>query len=619
MKNFKRLIQTAGLIGALSANNLNANAEDQKQESNTQNITYGVRNAIQRQFKSFQLTGEFGAYFPQNSDASSQSIFNLDIAIKSNPVNDNHYYITSDLNLVLNSTNNPQLDEFDMFNQIKIGGNFRNFQILSKCGKWTSGFSLDFHLNYLDQINFDSDPEKSLNFGGGLRYQLDEIFEFRFNYTNTSAYQALTEETKSSQNLNRDIFELGLILNTTNFYAQFPFVFKADYLTMSPLIGQERIHATMFSILFQTPSQDYDGRLTFEHPIYGTSYSLRRIDKEKVSDPSQEIKDSQSIEDKCPSALELATISQDLTSNPVIDIDKIQTLLKCQSLVNFKVNLDQVGPLKQAIGQFQNFSLEVLIPQTTGESSLQGSSLYEAIKQIPTARNLNLDAKIDTFARFLISTDQSIKHLHGIPSLRLSKDEQRFMSELSAQAEHFFNPRKGAHVQGQKFIYGENLDQKINTNQIAIFDSKLLSYSYMGDHNAERLNRVIQFLDFVSPDISLNVPFENSEYQESLNIANNYQISEVVRLFTPILEKKLPIVIGHHNSIKIQGFKDPIIEGINISEISSHGKLKLNRLDQFTSKVEFSEDLNQIIITLTMQLDTYANPPVYTITFNKED
>ena len=617
MKTFKNLIQTVGLIGAIGAYNLEAKAENTKQEPNTQNITYGVRNAIQRQFKNFQLTGEFGAYFPQNSEASSQSIFNLDISIKSNPINENHFYITSDLNLILNNSNNPQLDEFDMFNQIKAGANFKNFTILSNLGHWTKGLSVDLNLTYLDQINFDSDAEKSLNIGGGLRYQLDKIFEFRFNYTNTSFYQeALLSDSEDSEILNRAIFELGLTINTTNFYAQFPFVFKANYLSMSPMIGQERIHATMFSVLFQTPKQDYDGRLTFKHPIYGTSYSLRRTDKETVLDPSQESKDPDD-EDKCKSILELATISQDLTLNPTIDIQKVQTLLKCQTLVNFKVNLNQVKSLKKAIGQFQNFNLEVIIPKKIGKNLLQGRKLYEEIKQIPPVRNLDLNEKIDTFAKFLILSDESIKHLHRIPSFRLTKDEQRFISELEPQADHFFDPSKGAYIRGQEFIYGENLDQKIKTNQIAIFDSKLLSYSYMGDHNAERLNRVIQLLDFVSPNINLNVPFKNSNYQESLNIANNYQISEAVRLFTPILEKKLPIIIGHHNSIKIKGYKDPIIQGVNIQEISSHGKLKLNRLDQFSSEIKISDDLSKIIITLTMQLDTYASPPKYTITYEK--
>lgn len=610
MKTLSRFFKAASLTGALLGSNLEAEAKDVQETGNTENITYGIRKAIHRDFPNFRIQAEAGIFFPQNTEANSQNVTNLTLNIDSKPSQNGYqFYLHGNANLIISSDTNPKLDEFDMYNILRFGVNIKDFEIFEDC--FLKYLSLDFQAVYLDQTNFDSNAEHSFNLATGLRYNYKDYFGLSFNYTNLSGFQALVFNPQEiPENLNQDIFQSNLTINTTHFNETIPFVLKVEHLFQTPVIGEERINSWMFSLLFQTPKTDYDANITIHNPILGNSYSLRIINKQKDT-----LQPKQPIPEKCPTLQELRAIPQDLSQLLEFNDQNIQKLLSCQSLVEFTINLDQIQMLKKAVGTYQNYTVKLL--ESSHTQIPTGRDLYELIKQIPRLRDIYFKHKIDSLAKFLIASDQSLSQLQGIQSFQLSDLERRFMKNLSASAVHFFDPSKSAYLKGDKFKFGPLEDQEVDTNQIAILSQKLYQLSYRSTQNPENLTKVVEFLSHLPKEIDLEVPYEHLSFKKGINSSYNHIISECMRLFSPILEQKIPIFIGHHNSIRIQGYDKPIINGENLAEISSFGNLKLNRLDQFTSNIQISEDQSQIIINLTMQLDAVANPPTYQVIYNK--
>ena len=244
-----------------------------------------------------------------------------------------------------------------------------------------------------------------------------------------------------------------------------------------------------------------------------------------------------------------------------------------------------------------------------------GHNLYSLIKEIPRTSTLNWQNAVDSFAKLLVLTDQSLPHLHGNPSFQLSNLEKRFLSELSSQAQHYFDTTKSTYLSKNNLIYGPSPDQKVETSKVAIQASNIFKFNFLGTSKDHILDRTLEFVGRVSDGIDLDVTYQNTELSHQINSRNNYEINEIIRIFEPILTSGIKIKLNHHNSIEIIGFGKPTIKGVNIDKISSKGMLKLPLLMDYKSHIEIKQD--QILIHLEMNTDATLNPPSYTVTFNR--
>jgi len=579
-------------------------------DTTAKDVTYGIRAAIDRQYKFFDIEAQAGIFFPQNNDALTQNITNLEFRLNVPTFFSIPMYVNGDINILLADASNTNQDEFDMRNELRVGLTAPKSSLLD-CEFFRD---LDFHAEavYFDQLSFTPNTE-NLEHSGSIAARvsynnsnliqadvrfLDFFFNRAFNaYNETNTPLAQTQTWIAS-----------LQINAAETNIRMPFAIKFEYINTLPELRSQREWGIMTNFILHTTGADYEVDFSLDHPVLGTSYSYKRTDKAVEEVPS----DDTIITDPCANTIKTLGSLLDLT-NGNIDASQIQEQLSCNPLVHYALNLEQVNEFKQAAGQLTNFTLDILQPSS--QTTQTGQSLYSLLREIPRSSQLNWQSTVDSLAKFLVLTDQSLPHLHGSPSMQLSNLERRFMSRLSRQAQHYFDTTKGTFLSEDTLVYGPNPEQQIQTSLVAIQDSNIFKYSFMGTSGEHLLDRTLEFISPVSDGINLDVPYQNTELSHQINTRNNFDINEMVRLFSPILTSGIKIKLNHHNSIEIDGFGEPVIEGINISNISANRMLKLPRLSDYKSRIEINED--QIIIHLQMNTDATLNPPSYTVTFNR--
>lgn len=608
----QNLTLSAGLLASQSPESISA----QTPESDTTagDISYGIRQAIQRKYKHFDITAQGGIFFPQNKGSVTQNISNLEFHANIPRLIEIGRYtfpisVHGNFNLLFAENNQRGIDDFDMQNEVKLA-----FAVPRTNPNIHRPF--DFHLEalYFDQINFDNtttQPEQAFTVAARISYDSGNIFQANLEYFDFFLNRIGDNEQIIDSNTFRGSFQI----NATQLNIEIPFGIRFEFTNSRPQLESERVWGFMTNVILLTSETDYEVDFSVDHPVLGTSYSYKSTDKKEKPESNPDTADKPETF-QCPDPTEIFGNPFDLTNGNIL-AQKIQEQLKCNPLVNYTLNLDQVEQFKQAAGSLHNFTLNIL--RSKQDIIKQGRELYSMLKQIPRSGGITLKPQgvIDSLAKFLVLTDQAVSHLHGVSSLQLSDLEKRFMSGLTRRAQHYFDTSKTTHLLEQALVYGSQPHESIPVNQVAILGSNIFRYKALGATEDHILDRTLQFVGQVSDGINLDVPFQNIGLSHQMNARNNFDINEMIRLFEPILLSGVPIKLNHHNSIEIEGFGKPIIEGINISNISSNGMLKLTRLSEYKSQVEITD--NQIILHFEMITDATQNPPKYTVTFTKSD
>lgn len=592
-------LASALLTGSNTNNQAHAEQTTPLSQTNAMDISYGIRHEIQRQYGEFGVQAKLGLFLPQNTGSVSENISNLDFFIDINSFESVPMYLTGSLNLIFSDAGQLRRDEFDFNNEIRLG--FTISPISNDI------FALSGEAAYWDQTNFDPELSNQEHSGAiGVRATLDPQ---SWLHLEASYQQYFLNNLDLPEDQHLRSFRAGLQLNATEFNFKFPFGLVLDYINTTSEITAEPNNSFMVSLVVLTPNVDYKTDISYHHPVLGTSYAFTRTDKQKVENPDEK----REPQDECLSLEQSILSVVDLTLTGKIDSKTIQRQLKCNKSITYKLGLDQVKEFKQAVGQWTNFALN--IGKSLSEGKQTGQALYQSLKEIPTTGQIKLDTMLDSLAKFLVLTDQSLSHLHSMDAVRLSDLEKRFSSGITAAAKHYFDPSKGTHLIGEFLKYGQEASELIHTSQIAIQNSGIYQFTDQAAHSHHHLIKTLEFVAQVSKDIGLNIPFQQPGIDQQTNSLHNYKVTEMIRQFETILQQGIKLNLHHHNSVEIVGYDDPIIEGINIQNISSHGKMHLTKLSDYNSSIEILED--QIIIVFTMVTDATNTPPTYKLTFNK--